>query len=425
MKRKTFYIITIALICIGTIAGLYANSQTSTSQCSGDDCINVIKEYKAPIILEDTSLEEKTEMINNDSTSDDENESSEIEKIQDNQFIADEDVETKANADYARNGFFAGKNISLNHHFLDGLLFAAGDKIKSHGGQEYLFAAGSTLSIDSETQKDAFLAGAEIDFSNKAKIRDLFAAGETITIRGRISGDSYIGASTLIFDNATLLGDVTVDAENIEFKGYSVINGVLNYNEGANTTNLDKDSIAGITSYKSEFSHEQSLSAVIAKKIESFCACLVSISLLALLASNLFEKSKDKLATKGVGNRAVLCSFLGILVAPALTILLILIDFLRPIGFLLLIALALAFILSLATAAVCFGKIINRDIIKDKKANVYSICLIGAAAYALFSLMPYGGLIIAAMILLSFGFVIDEIVTRVPASLKNSFVKKN
>jgi cytoskeletal protein CcmA (bactofilin family) len=435
MKRQTFYIVTIILVCIGAISGValtQVRSKSLLEVCSGDECETTIKEYQP---LEETDenvvlLEGGDELISDNP----ETETPELiepkeSKVIDNpSFITDEKPETEEGAYYKHNGFIAGETVTLKQAGFDGILFAAGNKIKSHGVQDYLVTAGSEISIDSTTTRDLFAAGQIIDFSKNANIRDGYIAAAKVIIRGNVDGNLNIAAGEVIFDNANIKHDINLAATTIEFKGDSKIYGTLNYNDDAQTTNLDKNKIAGIKNYKSvSINTETSASAVALKMLRSFCVTAVSMAFLSLIIARFSPKSYESLQKNADGFKDMCVGLVTMLVLPAILLLLLFIEYFSIIGFLGVIAMIAFFIIGAGVAVIRLGKFVDKNLIKSANVNEYSICLFGALSFAVLSAIPVlGGVVIFFAIIAGFGFMISKSIAAFKQGTQNitKIVKK-
>lgn len=441
MKRRTFYIVAIILVCIGTISGVALSSLQSKDLfdvcVDKDKCTTVIKEY-APLTSEATS--EESGLLAEASEGDVELISPNPEGtsgsvisgntarpgVDDLSFISGEDVSTQSGAFYSRNIFIAGMNVDLNQYGVDGILFAAGNKVKSHGSQEFLAAAGATVSVDSTSSKDAFIAGNIIDFSKSAKMRDAFVAGAEVTVRGEIAGDLHVAANKVVFDGATLKSDAKIAAASIEFKGDTKIYGTLTYTSDTVTTNMDKDKIGGIKTYETPtLKQDKSVLYVILQYIRNFCVTVVSIMLFAALIAKISPKQYERLMKNKSGGKDLLIGLVSIIVLPAILLFVMFITYFKLIAAISVLAFVAFFIFGTAIAAVRFGKLVDNELIKNKDSNVYSCSLYGAIAFAIISIIPVlGGIAIVLAVLAGFGYMIGETIHAILPRMREVTGKK-
>ena len=426
MKRRTFYIALIICVCIGAIAefGLSALvSKNLINVCTGDECTTTVKEYKK---LDDEEASADTseggllgdaaliapgpdsELI---SPSSDVVLPAEGESVDEISYLGDEDVSTEDGVKYGHNIFVGGLNVTTNQAGVDGILFAAGNKIRSHGVQDYLFTAGNDISVDSSTNNDVFVAGNLIDFSKNASARDVYGAGNIITVRGEIDGSVNFAGSKIVFDNAKIRQDVNLAVGSIEFKGDSKIYGTLSYNSSAITTNLDQNKIAGIKTYiNPTIELADSPAIIVLKALRNLCVSIVSVALLAALLARLLPKRYESLKANKTGIKDFCIGLISIIVAPAIIMFLLFTAYVSSIGMLGLITMILFFIFAVAVAAIRLGKCIESITKADaKNTTIYSTILYGSIAFAVLSIIPFiNGIALFLLVLAGFGYMIGE-----------------
>ena len=426
MKRRTFYIALIICVCIGAIAefGLSALvSKNLINVCTGDECTTTVKEYKK---LDDEEASTDTseggllgdaaliapgpnsELI---SPSSDVVLPAEGESVDEISYLGDEDVSTEDGVKYGHNIFVGGLNVTTNQAGVDGILFAAGNKIRSHGVQDYLFTAGNDISVDSSTNNDVFVAGNLIDFSKNASARDVYGAGNIITVRGEIDGSVNFAGSKIVFDNAKIRQDVNLAVGSIEFKGDSKIYGTLSYNSSAITTNLDQNKIAGIKTYiNPTIELADSPAIIVLKALRNLCVSIVSVALLAALLARLLPKRYESLKANKTGIKDFCIGLISIIVAPAIIMFLLFTAYVSSIGMLGLITMILFFIFAVAVAAIRLGKCIESITKADaKNTTIYSTILYGSIAFAVLSIIPFiNGIALFLLVLAGFGYMIGE-----------------
>lgn len=426
MKRRTFYIALIICVCIGAIAefGLSALvSKNLINVCTGDECTTTVKEYKK---LDDEEASADTseggllgdaaliapgpnsELI---SPSSDVVLPAEGKSVDEISYLGDEDVSTEEGIKYGHNVFVGGLNVTTNQAGVDGILFAAGNKIRSHGVQDYLFTAGNDISVDSSTNNDVFVAGNLIDFSKNASARDVYGAGNIITLRGEIDGSVNFAGSKIVFDNAKIRQDVNLAVGSIEFKGDSKIYGTLNYNSSAITTNLDQSKIAGIKTYiNPTIELADSPAIIVLKALRNLCVSIVSVALLAALLARLLPKRYESLKTNKTGLKDFCIGLTAVIVAPAIIMFLLFTAYVSSIGMLGLITMILFFIFAVAVAAIRLGKCIESITKADaKNTTIYSTILYGSIVFAVLSIIPFiNGIALFLLVLAGFGYMIGE-----------------
>ena len=434
MNRKTFFIVAIILVCVGMVTEVAIGalrSKTISNICiNGDECTNTIKEY--------TPLEEPRDEDNSAGlmTEDVEPLSDPLvistEEPQSEEFIsprntidhpyakAGEDVETTEDMFITHNAFLAGNNVFLNHRKVDGIVFAAGNSVKSHGIQDYLVTAGNELSIDSNTEKDALIAGNVVNFSKNAQVRDAYIAASKVTLRGEITGSVSIAAGEVVIDGAIIRSDVNLAVGSVEFKGDNKIYGTLKYNDDATTTNMNKDVIAGIKTYETpKLNTEYSIPLYALQTVRTLCVTTVSVSLLALLLARVASKKYESVIKDNNGLKDLLIGLVSIIIIPSVVLILLFTSYLTTLGFLAAIIVAFGFLAGLAIAAVRFGKVVESLIGKKNSSNVYSVTLYGAAALAIVSVIPVvGATVVFFAVLAGFGFVARELLSAFKTKAK-------
>ena len=210
MSRKGFYIIMACLVIatFGFSLATQVRSNTIYEQtCPDDNCETIVKEYEYLPVEDDYSEDQKPTV----------DESATI--VDSMTGIVGENAETDENTIYNRSIFVAGEDVTAKQLDINGMLFAAGMKVRATGRQQSIAAAGETVVLDSTTHQEAYLAGRNVELTNSASVRDLFIAGETVTIRGVVRGDIYAGAGKVVVENATILGDANFSTGEVEFKG--------------------------------------------------------------------------------------------------------------------------------------------------------------------------------------------------------------
>ena len=324
--------------------------------------------------------------------------------------IVGENAETDENTIYNRSIFVAGEDVTAKQLDINGMLFAAGMKVRATGRQQSIAAAGETVVLDSTTHQEAYLAGRNVELTNSASVRDLFIAGETVTIRGVVRGDIYAGAGKVVVENATILGDANFSTGEVEFKGENVIHGTLRYDSATKLIGLNQDKIGGIASRATPNFNKDALFLVFsyAAKVCSMIACIaIFVVFLARISESQLKRFMDnKSAVKDAG-----IGLVALIIVPSLILLLMSIEFLALINLVLVLALVIAFIASIGVASARLGKFVDRKILKAKDSNIYQIAMLGAVTFSLIWVMPLIGSTIGFILLISgFGYIIGELI---------------
>lgn len=366
--------------------------------CPDDNCETIVKEYEYLPVEDDYSEDQKPTV----------DESATI--VDSMTGIVGENAETDENTIYNRSIFVAGEDVTAKQLDINGMLFAAGMKVRATGKQQSIAAAGETVVLDSTTHQEAYLAGRNVELTNSASVRDLFIAGETVTIRGVVRGDIYAGAGKVVVENATILGDANFSTGEVEFKGENVIHGTLRYDSATKLIGLNQDKIGGIASRATPNFNKDALFLVFsyAAKVCSMIACIaIFVVFLARISESQLKRFMDnKSAVKDAG-----IGLVALIVVPSLILLLMSFEFLALINLVLVLALVIAFIASIGVASARLGKFVDRKILKAKDSNIYQIAMLGAVTFSLVWVMPLIGSTIGLILLISgFGYIIGELI---------------
>ncbi len=401
MNRKSFYIVLICLI-VATFGFNYATTLRSNTiyeqTCPDGNCETIIKEYEY-LPIEDDHSEDQNPTVDEDAAI-----------VNSMTGIADDNAATDENTIYNRSIFVAGNNVTAQQLDINGMIFAAGMKVRATGKQQSIAAAGETVVLDSVTHQEAYLAGRSVELTRSASVRDLFVAGETVTIRGIVRGDIYAGAEKIIVENATILGDANLSAASIEFKGDNMIHGTLRYDSDTKVSNLDKSSIGGIASYVIPNANEDALYLVFsyAAKVCSMTAVIaIFVVFLAKISDTQYKRfMENKSAVKDAG-----IGFVAMIVVPSVILLLMSFDFLALVNIVLVLTLVIVCIASVGIASARLGKFVDAKILKAKNPSVHQIAMLGAVTFSLIWIIPLFGTTIDFIFLLSgFGYVIGEMI---------------
>ena len=366
--------------------------------CPDGNCETIVKEYEYLPVEDDYSEDQKPTV----------DESATI--VDSMTGIVGENAETDENTIYNRSIFVAGEDVTAKQLDINGMLFAAGMKVRATGRQQSIAAAGETVVLDSTTHQEAYLAGRNVELTNSASVRDLFIAGETVTIRGVVRGDIYAGAGKVVVENATILGDANFSTSEVEFKGENVIHGTLRYDSATKLIGLNEDKIGGIASRATPNFNKDALFLVFsyAAKVCSMIACIaIFVVFLARISESQLKRFMDnKSAIKDAG-----IGLVALIVVPSLILLLMSFEFLALINIVLVLALIIAFIASIGVASARLGKFVDKKILKAKDSNIYQIAMLGAVTFSLIWVMPLIGSTIGFILLISgFGYIIGELI---------------
>lgn len=401
MNRKNFYIVLFCVIvaAFGFSFAAQLRTQTITEQaCPDGNCETIVKEYEY-LPIEDDYSEDQVPTENENAT-----------VVETTTGLANEDVATDPNTIYNRSVFMAGQNVTAQQLDINGMIFAAGMKVRATGKQQSIAAAGDTVVLDSVTHQEAYLAGRSVELTRDASVRDLFVVGETVTIRGVVRGDIYSGAERIIVEDATILGDANFAAASIEFRGDNMIHGTLRYDSTASVQALDKSTVGGIATYvvPNVAGDVWYIVFNFAAKVCSMISCIaIFIVFLARISEKQYQRLiENKSAVKDAG-----IGFVALIVVPSVILLLLSFSFLGLINIVLILALALAFVISIAIASTRLGKFVNEKVLKSKDSNCYQIAMLGAVTFSLIWIIPVIGSSFDFILLIAgFGYICGEII---------------
>ena len=374
-------------------------SQTIYEQtCPNDNCETIVKEYEY-LPIEDDYSEDQKPTIDKDAA-----------VVDSMTGIVGENAETDENTVYNRSIFVAGENVTAQQLDINGMIFAAGMKVRATGKQQSIAAAGETVVLDSVTHQEAYLAGRNVELTNSASVRDLFVAGEAVTIRGVVRGDIYAGAGKVIVENATILGDANFSASEVEFKGENMVHGTLRYDSTTKLIGLDEKKVGGIATRTTPNYNTDALFLIFsyAAKVCSMIACIaIFVVFLARISETQLKRFMDnKSAVKDTG-----IGLVALIVVPSLILLLMSFDFLALINVVLVLTFIIACIASIGVASARLGKFVDKKILKAKDSNIYQIAMLGAVTFSLVWIVPIIGSTIGLILLISgFGYIIGEMI---------------
>ena len=374
-------------------------SQTIYEQtCPNGNCETIVKEYEY-LPIEDDYSEDQKPTIDKDAA-----------VVDSMTGIVGENAETDENTVYNRSIFVAGENVTAQQLDINGMIFAAGMKVRATGKQQSIAAAGETVVLDSVTHQEAYLAGRNVELTNSASVRDLFVAGEAVTIRGVVRGDIYAGAGKVIVENATILGDANFSASEVEFKGENMVHGTLRYDSTTKLIGLDEKKVGGIATRTTPNYNTDALFLIFsyAAKVCSMIACIaIFVVFLARISETQLKRFMDnKSAVKDAG-----IGLVALIVVPSLILLLMSFDFLALINVVLVLTFIIACIASIGVASARLGKFVDKKILKAKDSNIYQIAMLGAVTFSLVWIVPIIGSTIGLILLISgFGFIIGEMI---------------
>ena len=301
-------------------------------------------------------------------------------------FYAGDDVEVKKEVKGAL--FGAGNSVETNSN-IDGSSFLAGNAIRISSTQDNVFAAGNTISVTGATAKDLFIAGNYITIK-ESSLRDIYIIGSTIKVNTNIR-NAYLGADKVII-NGNIEGDLTVAAEKIELGEGVRISGTFSYPKEANIKQEKAVSIGNKKPYKSRVKEKGSKNFVMSKHISRITGQIISLLMMLVIAIcfYLINKKFFKKITKlefsinesmkqfGIG-------FLLLIAVPVAFIVLLLTIIGVGLGIILLVF----YILLIAISVIPISYWLGHNILKDKIKNELGILCLSITIIYIIELIPY------------------------------------
>lgn len=401
MNKRNFYVVLICVIiaAMGFSFAAQLRTHTITEQaCPNGNCETTIKEYEYLPVENDYSTDQNATVIEG------------AEMVEHTTGLAGDEVETEDNKIYNRSIFAVGNNVTTKQLDINGMIFAAGRKVKTTTKQQSIAAAGETVVMDSVTHQEAYLAGRTVELTRNSSVRDLFIAGETVTIRGVVRGDIFGAGSEVVFEDATILGDVNLGASTIEFKGDTMIHGTLRYDSTAKVQNLDKSKVGGITSYVTP-NVTTDILYIIFTSAAAVCMTVASVSIFIVFLNRVSGKQYEKLVASKTAVKDLGLGLVALLVVPCILVMLLGFDFLVLVNIVLILAFVIALLCSVAIAAVQLGRFVSSAILKSKNASVYQNAMLGSITFAIIAIIPvFGGLFNFMLVIMGFGYIIGELI---------------
>ncbi len=415
MNKRNFYIVLICVIiaAMGFSFAAQLRTHTITEQaCPNGNCETTIKEYEYLPVENDYSSDQNATVIEG------------AEMVEHTTGLAGDEVETEDNKIYNRSIFAVGNNVTTKQLDINGMIFAAGRKVKTITKQQSIAAAGETVIMDSVTHQEAYLAGRTVELTKNSSVRDLFIAGETVTIRGVVRGDIFGAGNEIVFEDATILGDVSLGAGSIEFKGDTMIHGTLRYDSTAKVQNLDKSKVGGIASYVTP-NVTTDILYIIFTSAAAVCMTVASVSIFVVFLNRVAGKQYEKLVASKTAVKDLGLGLVALLVVPCILVMLLGFDFLVLVNIVLILAFVIALLCSVAIAAVQLGRFVSGTILKSKDASVYQNAMLGSITLAIIAIIPvFGGLFNFMLVIMGFGYIIGELIHAF-VSKKKVTTKKN
>jgi len=331
------------------------------------------------------------------------------DELKSERFMADDNVNFKGNV--TGSIALAGNNVTANGN-TDGIGFVAGNVIDMKGKYEYLVAAGNTIAVSANIEKEIYIAGSAISLNEGTTIgRDTFIIGTTVTLNGTYSGDVYISGTTVNAENATFNGNVRISAATITLGKGVTVAGELKYAEDTLFESDETNTISKIITYEVddiEDLEKRTFADTLESTLYTFIGKAVVAIAIFILIPFIYKRVK-KNNNFSFDNYASLFGkgFLYIILIPFISIFLMI----SVIGLPLSIVLLCLYGVSIYIASI-FSVYAITDYILDKKLKkelpAYLVVTIGLLCYYIIKILPVIGSIVGMLIFfIGLGMLVD------------------
>lgn len=297
--------------------------------------------------------------------------------------------------------FIAGDTVELNSK-INGIGFVAGNELDINSAQEYIFGAGTEVNINSDIEKDAFLAGEKITLEENTKLgRDAYIFADTLTIEGTVERNIYVYATTINI-KGTINGNIVVSAMEVNIDEEAKILGTLKCNEDAIIEGI-KDDIQTKT-YKIQ-TNDMTFKEYMIEFISSYIHITLLAIVLVFICENLFKKSLKQTEELSANKIAILCGkgFLILIGVPIIAMMLLFSGAFVSVGVIGAMIYGILIYISNIFTGYFLANILDKKYFK-KNMNSYLLMIIGLFIIYVISIIPYiGGLISFISILLGLG----------------------
>jgi cytoskeletal protein CcmA (bactofilin family) len=262
----------------------------------------------------------------------------------------------------------AGEDVTLELTATDDVAAAGGDVTAQNATFDHVFLAGGDISFTGSTARDIFAAGGEIDVVSGQVLDDLIAAGGRITVGrdARVNGDAVVtggrirlegvfggevrAAGGSIYIDGDITGDVNLDGRSITIGPNAHIHGALTH-RGRSVTIAPEAQIDGQTTALRP-RPEIDTRPLAAFGVWMAASVLFGLSLMAVVIALVFPRLMDDVADI-VQRKPVSMLALGFAIAlltPMAIVLLMVTILGLPLAFLIAMAFALLWPVSLVGA---------------------------------------------------------------------------
>ena len=304
----------------------------------------------------------------------------------------------------------AGGTILISGNVADDVLIAGGQiDISGQIGEDARIAGGN-ITIRGTIGGDLVVAGGNVRILSDAYIHgDLFIASGRAVVEGNIDGDLrfYGGEATV---NGSVRGDVRVDAEELELKENAGIGGNLTYRSPQEATIAEAARVDGeITFTKSELSRGLWRGILktwfVLKAIAGVIAALVLFLVFRKKTTNLVQHSITRFWPE------VLRGFVGFILFPIASVILLVTVIGMPLGFLLVTLFTILTIIGWIYSGVIFGAWLKKIVSRGSATPLtWGVVVSGAILFQFLRFIPVlGWLVMFIFFLASFGTLLQAL----------------
>ncbi len=266
---------------------------------------------------------------------------------------------------------------------------------------------GGTVLIQGTVGGDAVVGGGQIHLTGSRIEGDVLMGGGSIRIDASVGGDVKIGGDE-VYINAPVAGNVEVHAEKLTLGSEARIAGNLKYRSPKEATLEAGATVVGTTTYEPAKDRDGRAMAA------AFLSALALAKLCMLLAGAFFFALVFRRFAEAVTKTAALRplleigrGFVFLIVAPVLSVLLLVTIVGMPLGLLGLLSYGALMIVSCLVAPIVLGSLLYQWFSKKEREINWKTVLIGVFAVFLLGFIPIlGGLINFILVLLTLGAVV-------------------
>lgn len=290
---------------------------------------------------------------------------------------------------FGNNLLLAGNNLKSSLG-VNGLLFAAGNRVDLSTDAEYGFFAGNIVNISTWTDRDLFVAGNIVTLEADAEVGgDAYVTGNTVIVENDFDGDLSIAADTVELGAISVGGNLNVDANKIIFKEKLSVEGILNYNDDAEIVNIENIKNNSVKTYQHDQDGAKNMVALWSGKILSMLTLFLTMIVILAICRRLYPRVLSISGMDQFGNNIGL-GVVALFLAPLLGLIMLCTFFLAPLGISVFVGWMIAIYLSQGFAGLWLGHMLVTRVLKSKGGFVID-SLVGIIVLGVFSLVPFIG----------------------------------